>query len=87
MCCICNKRRNTTNKDCQRGGEGVDTDVCPNKKREEFQSISHSMGEGVGDVGGLVEKYRTRIWLPIDNYVDCGRGTFSRIAKKIQPGS
>jgi len=26
------------------------------------------MGEGVGYVGGLVEKYRTKIWLPGDSH-------------------
>jgi hypothetical protein len=47
----------------------------------------HSMGEGIGHVGGLVEQSRTRRWLPGDSHADHRRKAFNRIAQKFHPRS
>jgi hypothetical protein len=52
-------RRKKSNKYCQRGGGGADTDVFPNKKGGAC-SFSHSVGYGSEFAGGLVEQSRTQ---------------------------
>jgi hypothetical protein len=45
------------------------------------------MEERVEDVGGLVEKSRTKIWLLGYNHVDWRRRAFNKISKQFQPES
>jgi hypothetical protein len=52
--------RKDNHHDCHKGGEGEDTECLPQQKKRSIQLSCSLMGDGVGDVGGLVEQSRTR---------------------------